>query len=375
MRAGPRRLTIHSVRWFIALTAIALVAAGCNSGPRSASLPAPTPNGARITRPSGLQMWDGDAPVLLRAVPGAGTFVLPYRGGWRYDGRAGTLVPAPAPAEPLEHPAPAGRLTAIERQSLTPVGYAFSNELAVRDQTGGLVRVIYRAPTMFYWLGWSPDGRFIALWEIDQYSGSIDQDGRPLVIVDVATGARVDLGRTLLFGTTAWKAPHTLAFVRGTFRMLWDNKSLELWSPEDGVRQVSPSSTAGFAPVWSANGGSLYFASGPAGQYIPLPVIAGRGVGDRVISVYQVASGTLLSLAQEPGYVDEGARPSRDGTRLLVLRRKAVEVTDLSTFPGVDLEIWLTDANGAHGTALMRFPKSFGAYGWLPDPTDWEWSE
>ena len=55
-----------------------------------------------------------------------------------------------------------------------------SKELAVRDRPGGPERTIYRAPEMFYWLGWSPDGRFVALWEIEQYSGSVDQDGRPL---------------------------------------------------------------------------------------------------------------------------------------------------------------------------------------------------
>src|SRR5207244_333277 len=123
-------------------------AAACESVDATGRTAGATPNGIRLTRPSALLMWAGDSPVLLRAVPEAGSFVLPYRGGWRYDGRQGTLVPAVSAAERIEHPSPTGTLTAIERQSLTPGGYAFSKELAVRDRPGGPERTIYRAPEM-----------------------------------------------------------------------------------------------------------------------------------------------------------------------------------------------------------------------------------
>jgi hypothetical protein len=362
-----RSLTVPAVLVF--------VAAACGPVGDSSGSAGATPNGTRITRPSTLLMRGGDAPVLLRAVPEAGSFVLPYRGGWRYDGRQGTLAPAAPAAQGVDHPSPNGMLTAIERESLTPAGYSFSKELAIRDRPGGPEHTIYRAPVMFYWLAWSPDGRFIALWEIDQYSGSIDQDGRPLLVVDTASGAKIDLGKTLLFGTTAWKPPHTLAFVSGGFRMLWGDKSLRLWSPEDGVRDVSPLGAAAFAPSWSGDGRTLYFASGPSGQYDPLRIWAGRGPGDRSISVYSVASEKARPLAHEPGYVEEGARASRSGDRLLVLRRQTIEATGLAAIPRTPLEIWLTDSQGARGTPLLRFPDAFGAYGWLADPNDWEWSE
>ena len=375
MRARQGASTIGPVRSLVAAAVIVCVAAACESVDATGRTAGATPNGIRLTRPSALLMWAGDSPVLLRAVPEAGSFVLPYRGGWRYDGRQGTLVPAVSAAERIERPSPTGTLTAIKRQSLTPGGYAFSKELAVRDRPGGPERTIYRAPEMFYWLGWSPDGRFVALWEIEQYSGSVDQDGRPLVVIDAANGAQVNLGRTLLFGTTAWRSPHTLAFVSGSFRMLWDSKALRLWSPEEGLSDVSPSSAAAFAPVWSADGGSLYFASGPAGQYDPLRIWAGRGPGDRSISVYQIASAKAHALAHEPGYAEEGARPSRNGERLLVLRRKTIEATSISAIPHTSLEIWLTDAQGANGTPLLGFPSAFGAYGWLSDPDDWDWTE
>jgi hypothetical protein len=312
--------------------------------------------------------------VLLRALPQAGTFASRYA-QWRSDGARGTLEQLPRVDEPLEHPAPAGTLVAVERQTRTPGGLAISNELAVRDGAGGPERVVYRAPVLFYWSGWSPDGRYIALWEIDFYSGSVDLDGRPLLILEAATGTRVDLGRTLLNGTTAWKPPHTLAFVGGLGRAVWEDKTLRMWSPEEGIRDVTPPGISSFAPAWSAGGGSLYFASGPAGAYDPLIVFAGQNVGDRRIAVFEVATGTLRTLAHEPGYVEEGARPSRDGTRLLVLRRQTVVSTEVRSIPDAPLEVWLTDADGAHGTALLRIANTFGYYGWDPGPSDWEWTE
>ena len=112
-------------------------------------------------------------------------------------------------------------------------------ELAIRDGAGGPERVVYRAPELFYWSGWSPDGRYVALWEVDFYSGSVDLDGRPLLVIDAATGTRVVLGRTLLYGSTAWVPPHTLAFVAGFGRAIWDNKRLTLWSPETGTRDLT----------------------------------------------------------------------------------------------------------------------------------------
>ena len=314
--------------------------------------------------------------MLLRALPEVGAFVTSFLPVWRYDGHQQALdFPLSIPV-PLEHPAPLGGLVAIERQSLTPGRYLVSTELAVGNGPGGPERTLYRAPAIFYWSGWSPDGRYLAIWEVDFFSGSIDLDGRPLVVIDVATGKRFDLGRTLLHGTTAWSPPHTLAFVAGRGRNVWQEKTLRLWTPETGMRDVSPIGIAALGPVWSADGRSLYFTSGPAGQYDPLPFFAGQLVGNRRISMYDLASGTIRSLAHEPGYAEEGARPSRDGSRLLVLRRRTVEATDVRSIPDAPLDVWLTDAEGAHGTALVRIANvGFGYYGWYPGPSEWEWSE
>lgn len=306
----------------------------------------------------------------------AGVFTVPYSGGWRYDGPKGTLEPARTVAEPIEHPALSGSRVAIERQSPTPGGYFVSTELAVRDQPTGAERVIYRAPELFYWSGWSPDGHYVALWEVDFFSGSIDLDGRPLVVLDAGTGTRVDLGRTLLNATTAWAAPHTLAFVAGGGRMVWDTKTLRLWSPETGVHDVTMPGVVGFAPVWTADGHALYFVSGVTGQYDPITFFIGRGIGDRRITIYDFRTGTQRELAHEDGFVEEGARPSRDGSHLLVLRRKIVAATDPLSIPDAPLEVWLTNAEGKEGTPLLRVAKvGFGYYGWYPGPSEWDWSE
>jgi len=330
-----------------------------------------------LTRP---QPQSPVTPVVVSAAVREAGAILGIRasgGTYTYDGHTGTLSFFPAARTPTEHPAPRGSLVAVERLSPAAAGSPFliAKELAIRD--GGTERVVYRTPgDGFYWTGWSPDGRYVALWELDQYSGSIDMDGRPLVIIDVQTGARTNLGKTLLYGTTAWAAPHSLAYVAGSGRLVWDTKTLRLWSPEQGIRDLTAPDIAAFGPAWSADGRSLYFVSGPAGQWDPLTAVSGQGVGDRRIGVYDTVTGATHALAHEPGYVDEGVRPSRDGTRLLVLRRRTAAATDIRAIPAVDIEVWLTDANGANGTVLVRFP-SYGlnAYGYLTGPSEWTWSE
>lgn len=322
------------------------------------------------------------APSVVKAAREAGAIlgILASGGSYTYDGQTGTLSFYPPARTPTEHPAPRGSLVAVEH--LVPTApqarFLIAKELAVRD--GGVERVVYRAPQTtdsgFYWSGWSPDGRYVALWEIDHFSGSVDMDGRPLVIVDAQTGQRTDLGRTLLSGTTAWAAPHTLAYISGMGRMPWDTKTLRLWSPERGVQDVTPSSVAAFAPVWSSDGRSLYFVSGPAGNWDPLAAAAGKGVGDRRISVYDTATGSTRSLPNAPGYVIEGVRPSRDGAHLLILRRQAAVAQDIASIPRVDLEVALTDASGSSPTVLVRFPGyGLNAYGYPNGPSEWTWTE
>jgi hypothetical protein len=340
--------------------------------------PIPSPVGSpdRVLRRPGLGIagWS-TTPTVVNSPPSAGTFSMLIAGTWRYDARIRAVYPVDQDPGSTEHLSPAGGAIAVERLRSTPGGYLIATELAIREQ--GVERLLFRSTgDGFYWSGWSPDGHYVAVWEIDSYSGSVDMDGRPLVIIDVRTGERVDLGRTLLYGTTAWTAPHTLAYVAGSWRMVWDTKALRLWSPESGIRDVTALDVAAFAPVWSADGRALYFIAGPAGQWDPVAVVAGRSVGDRRIQVYDPTAGTIRSLAHEPGYEEEGVRPSRDGSRLLVLRRTTAAAADVRSIPNVDLEVWLTDAAGMHGSALVRFSGAgLNAYGYLTGPSEWDWSE
>jgi hypothetical protein len=339
--------------------------------------PTPSPRGSVLRRPS-FGLGRSVIPLSLGASAAAGSIVIRSGQAWWWDeGPTGVVTPFPASEGETEHPSPAGGLIAVEHLTATTPGgaYLIATELAVREQ--GVERLVYRAPGVgFYWASWSPDGRYVAVWEIEMFSGSIDMDGRPLVVIDVRTGARTELGRTLLSGTTAWTAPHTLAYVAGGSRMVWETKTLRLWSPETGIRDLTGPAVAAFAPAWSADGRSLYFVSGPAGQWDPLQAVAGRGVGDRHLNVWDAGSGTIRLLAHEPGYVEEGVRPSRDGAHLLVLRRKTAAATDLRAIPDVDLEVWLTAPDGSGGMRLIRFPAlGLNAYGYLSGPSEWAWTE
>jgi len=344
----------------------------------SPQTPAPSPSpGNVILGPPVVGTGRAIAPVGVNAVPAAGRLVMRLGGTWWYEGRTAAVVAFPTISAGTEHPSPEGRLIAVERLSPTVPGgtYLIAKELAVREQ--GVERVIYRAPADgFYWSGWSPDGRYVALWEIGTFSGSLDMDGRPLVVIDTQTGQRTELGATLLHDTTTWTAPHTLAFISGAGRMVWDTKTLRLWSPESGTRDITGPDVAAFAPAWSADGRTLWFVSGPAGRWEPVEAVAGRGVGDRRVAVWDAATGSIRASAHETGYVEEGVRPSRDGTPLLVLRRQTAIASNAASFPNVDLEVWLTDADGSHGKLLVRFPGSgLSAYGYQTGPTEWDWSE
>ena len=218
----------------------------------SPQTPAPSPSpGNVILGPPVVGTGRAIAPVGVNAVPAAGRLVMRLGGTWWYEGRTAAVVAFPTISAGTEHPSPEGRLIAVERLSPTVPGgtYLIAKELAVREQ--GVERVIYRAPADgFYWSGWSPDGRYVALWEIGTFSGSLDMDGRPLVVIDTQTGQRTQLGATLLHDTTTWTAPHTLAFISGAGRMVWDTKTLRLWSPESGTRDITGPDVAAFAPAW-----------------------------------------------------------------------------------------------------------------------------
>jgi len=375
MRGTARHEMLPPVRSLLAAAAFGLVASSCSAMPDS-SVATPAPSASVITRPAA--NTQGDRPVVLRSLPEAGAFVTSFAPAWRYDGRQQKLdFPASTPAS-LEHAAPAGGLIAIERQTQTPGRYLVSTELAIRDRSNGPDRTVYRAPVMFYWSGWSPDGRYVLIWEVDFFSGSVDMDGRPLIVIDARTGMRFDLGRTLLHGTTAWSPPHTLAFAAGFGREVSQEKTLRLWAPETGIRDVSPIGTAALAPVWSASGQSLYFVSGPAGEYDPL-----RSSRDMRSATAASACTTSQAAPRGRSHMSPGTSKRACGRHVTApgfscsaggrSKPRACPAISICDTP---LEVWLTDSQGARGTALVRIANvGFGYYGWYPGPSEWDWSE
>lgn len=216
---------------------------------------------------------------------------------------------------------------------------------------------------------WSPDERYLTIWIVGLVSASIDADGRPFAVIDVATGAMVELGYTL-FNQHAWRAPHTLAFIAGNGRETWLNKMLRVWTPEAGTRNITAQSEVALAPAWAPDG-RLWFVSGPSGPYDLSAFFAGRGIGDRSMVGLDLGTGSRTAYPRVADYADEGVRFSDDGRSLLVLRRK------LTVAPAPDswVELWSARPDGTKAEPLVRVSgyAGFGYYGGFGSLAKLDW--
>lgn len=201
----------------------------------------------------------------------------------------------------------------------------------------------------------------------------MDADGRQLSVFDVETGASTDLGWTLLDRWLVWRAPHTLAYIAGGNRFTWDHKTLRLWTPETGLRDLTGSDEIALAPVWSADGREILFVRGPSGDYVPLQHFSGTGVGARTLVAIDPKTGDRRTLPAAPGQVQEGVLPSRDGSARLEIRRGTVAPTWKPGDPDPAIEIWYVDGAGA--APLVRLTTiGFGYYGAYPALSSFSWS-
>jgi hypothetical protein len=365
------------------------------------------------------------APTPVSAFAEAGTIEFDDQGKrWRYDGATGAVtevrtrpaaVPDDAPAWDVASDGTvaytdasyvlhiAGR-TALPGSSVVGLHWSPDGELALElatpgegpgppgrwlpgtlvtfDPRTGAQTVVYRAPPLdpklfegkgppppwshetYYFAGWSPDSRFVALWRVDLVSGSIDADGRELLVVDrLARSPRTaTLGRTLLYREwLAWRAPHTLAFVAGASRFTTELKTLSLWSPESGVRPLTGEDESAIGPAWDTDGW-LWFTAGPRGSYDPVAFFHGTGVGGRRLYRLDPATRVRVELPSAAGYVQHAALPSRDGRRYLELREPAVTWTaDEIARRALDrCELWYVD--GSQARPLVRLRAACGAF-------------
>jgi hypothetical protein len=272
---------------------------------------------------------------------------------------------------------PEGRRVAVLRSK---PGTSFEarahNALWIID-ADGTPRRIYepKEPNAFlFYLAWSPDGRWLTLWEQPIVSNSVMADGDRLLLVDTADGTVIDLGKTLVArGWLQWSADGRLAFVRGGDRQTWLGKQLVIRSPNGTVRVITDDDHVGLAPAWvSGPGGTLglTWVEAPVGDGNGGVYVAGTGAGAR----YGIASDDLRS----PGHrlpfagIVEGLRSSADATVNLVLVRRP-------SSPGRDeygaLELWLMKPPGSGTSTQVRLVTglgdlAFGYYGLQPSLFD-----
>jgi len=343
-------------------------------------------------------------PIGLGTDPAVGLLAGGCLGTWAYDGRTGALamMPTPSPASSTtgtRSSSPNGRYaTEIRRVTAGPI--IERTDLWLIDTATGTERLLYSPPAppsqgqgataqpnpnippyVFqrteYVGPWSPDERYLAMWIVDAVGNSIDADGRPLAIVDVATGALTELGRTLLGSTLAWRAPHTLAYVAGLGREHWSNKMLRIWTPETGSRDLTVPGEIGIKPAWGPDG-RLWFVNGPSGDYDVPTYFAGRGIGDHSVLALELDTGRRVMLPRVPGYADEGVRVSRDGTVALVLRRRLDPIAQAKGLGTRDdaLELWSQRPDGASPRPLVRLCTScgFGYYGGYASLASLDWN-
>jgi hypothetical protein len=271
---------------------------------------------------------------------------------------------------------PDGRRVAVLRSKPgTTFDARAHNALWIID-ADGTPRRLYepKEPNAFlFYLAWSPDRRWLTVWEQPIVSNSVMADGDRLLLVDTTDGTVIDLGKTLVArGWLRWSADGRLAFVRGGDRETWLGKQLVIRSPDGTVRVITDDDHVGLAPAWVPGAGGtlgLTWVEAPVGNGNGGVYVAGTGAGARygVVSDDLRGPGTRLPFPR----IVEGIRPSADvGVSLVLVRRPSA--------PGRDeygaLELWLTKPPGGIATQVPLITGlgdlAFGYYGLQPSLFD-----
>ena len=265
-----------------------------------------------------------------------------------------------------------GLQLAIVRWEARPEPVRGPMTLWVMDLRHGTLRKIFDSPSETSFLSqltWSFGTNKIAFLEATSTSNSFAADGAGvhLWVVDVTSGARTDLGTSLLKGAwLQWSTDGRFAFVRGGGRETWGNKELVVVQP-DGTQDVvagslgahpTPTDRAALAPAWQPvfRGAKLAWIESPALTIEASPDYF-RGIGPSAQRVAVLDGATHVSC---PDRVTEGVRWSADAKSLLLLCR----------VPGVDyhaLEIWYAPIGGTARPVVKGLGDlGFGYYGAQP---------
>jgi hypothetical protein len=309
-------------------------------------------------------------PVWVRA-PGETTARLILPGDWG----AGDVALSPD-----------ARRIALLRSTPGPTFEArLHNALWVIDPSGTPQRLYEPKESSAFLLNlaWSPDGRWLTVWEQPVISNSVSADGDRLLLIDATDGTVADLGTTLLARSwLQWTRDGRLAFVRGGDRQTWLGKQLVVRAADGTVRVMTDDDHVGLAPAWVPGPrGQLGLAwveaevgNGNGGVYV-----AGTGPGAR----YGVVSDDLRSPGRRLPFprIVEGIRPSADAgvTLVLVRRPSAPPVRDeygalelwLMKPPGGGISTQVPLVTGLGGLAFGYYgaqPSLFELVAWSLDP-------
>ena len=313
--------------------------------------------------------------------------------GWRYDGRAGTLTKDRS--VPRSTLSPSGRWT-LEARNVMNGAIIERTDLWLIDAATGAARLLYSPPELppqqagqnvqpnslippYVFqrtenpIAWSPDEKYLTMAQVQMVSASADADGRPLVVIEIATGKITELGYALYGYSGVWRAPHTLAYVDGAGRETWRGKTLSVWSPETGKRELTDPLEVGLAPTWGPDG-RLWFAAGPAGQYDVPTFFSGQGIGDRSVYALDLATGRRMQFPRVAGYADEGALVSDDG-RFVLIDRRRLDPAPTGGMKNSWLELWIANVDGSDAKPLMKMSavNGFGYYGGFGSLAKLEW--
>lgn len=356
---------------------------------RIRDVPAATPSPA----PTPMPLFGG--PEALGADARAGSISGGLLYGWRYDGRTGTLTQDSTVSSGVQ--SPTGRWL-LEQRNVMNGSIIERTDLWLIDAATRAERLLYSPPPrppdskgaqqpnpnippyVFqrteYPLAWSPDEEYLTMAQVQIVSASADADGRPLVVIEIATGKIIELGYALYGYAGVWRAPHTLAYVEGAGRETWRGKTLTVWSPDIGKRALTDPLEVGLAPSWATDG-RLWFAAGPAGQYDVPTFFSGRGIGDRSVYTLDIATGLRTRLPHVAGYADEGARVSDDGKYVLIERRRLDLAARSGQSPNSWVELWIANVDGSDAKALVKMSATngFGYYGGYGSLAKLDWRQ
>ena len=296
----------------------------------------------------------GAAQTLLPADWGATSFA------WSPDGAELAVVRSERRADPVP--------------ALEPL---WRNTLWHLDRKGAVTKIFdsNNAISTLFGLTWSFDRR-LSVWESTTTSNSLAADGvgTTLYVVNVDTGAAVDLGTGLgKRAWTQWSVDGRLAFVSGGGRETWGNKQLVVLE-RDGTRRVvagdlgrpGSASVAAIAPAWQPIFGTparLAWIEGPAGD-IAASSDYFRGVGPTARRVAVLETDAGRASLSCPALVTEGVRWSADGSAALLLCRR----------PGIEqhaLQVWYAPVDGPPRPLVTGLGDlGFGYYGLQPSLFD-----